>query len=363
MSTEVALARRITVACGRAHMTWPELVRLIRDVKWPDNPGFDKQGSLLGNPRQRIAILTQMIAGQKEALAHTDITQLLILSKSSKATDARDMVYAFHGLTLLTTVPNYSAPLDHSNPEYQRALKRLYIETAEQYINSIRWEPSYSNWHKLDEDQITFQLMSIIYSAGTLHQHLELPSWVPDWTFAWHLAPVFAKCVPNFLPATGKDEWSKGIRSEYRAGGDQLETFELSKHRLHLRVSALLVDTIILVNEITPAPTPNESQELSTSPVGRFGLEDVTNLSWGRHFFTTEKGYIGFTTPGTLEGDQVVILVGGDVPVVLRRVTETFGDNASRFTLMCECYVQSSTIMHGDYLKENWTDAIEINIV
>jgi hypothetical protein len=273
------------------------------------------------------------------------------------------MVYAFHGLTLLTTVPNYSAPLDHSNPEYQSELKRLYIETAEQYINSIRWEPSYSNWHKLDEDQITFQLMSIIYSAGILHQHFDLPSWVPDWTFAWHLAPVFAKSVPNFLPAAGKDEWSKGIRSEYRAGGDQLETFELAKHKLHLRVSALLVDTIILVNEITPAPTPNESQELSTSPVGRFGLEDVANLSYGRHFFTTEKGYVGFTTPGTVEGDQVVILVGGDVPVVLRRVTEASENRASRFTLMCECYVQSSTIMHGDYLKENWTDAIEINII
>jgi hypothetical protein len=344
-------------------MTWPELVRLIRDVKWPENPGFDKKASLLGNPRQRIAILTQMIAGQKEALAHTDITQLLILSKSSQATDSRDMVYAFHGLTLLTTVPNYSAPLDHSDPDYRRALKRLYIDTAEQYINSIRWEPSYSNWHKLDDGQKTFQLMSIIYSAGVLHRHLELPSWVPDWTFAWHLAPVFAKTIPNFLPATGRDEWSKGIRSEYRAGGDQMDIFELSKHQLHLRISALLVDTIVLVNEITPAPTPNESQVLSTSPISRFENEDVTNLSYGRHFFTTEQGYIGFTTPGTIESDEVAILVGGDVPVVLRRVTDKSGGSTHTFMVLCECYVQSPAVMHGDYLKQNSADAIEITIV
>jgi hypothetical protein len=205
--------------------------------------------------------------------------------------------------------------------------------------------------------------MSIIYSAGILHQHLELPSWVPDWTFAWHLAPVFAKSIPNFLSAAGKDEWCKGIRSEYRAGGDQLETFELSKHRLHLRVSALLVDTIIAVNEITPAPTPNQSQELSTSPTGYVGDEDVANLSYGRHFFTTERGYIGFTTPGTAEGDEVTVLVGGDVPVVLRRIKESPGDSTSHYLLLCECYVQSSAVMHGDYLKQNWTEAVELTIV
>lgn len=61
------------------------LVRLFRDVPLPATSGFDKHTSLLGNPRQRIAIITQMASSQKESKAHTDITQLLILGKSSKA--------------------------------------------------------------------------------------------------------------------------------------------------------------------------------------------------------------------------------------------------------------------------------------
>lgn len=111
-----------------------------------------------------------MIASQREALAHTDITQLLILGKSSDATDVRDMVYAFYGLTFLTSAVTYSR-----TPEW------LFVEITHMYLNALRYEASYHSVHGLTEHQKTFQLMSILYSAGTLHQHRPLPSWVPDW--------------------------------------------------------------------------------------------------------------------------------------------------------------------------------------
>lgn len=91
---EVALARFSVVICGSSRISWDNLVRLIRDTQLPRAKGFDKQTRLLGNPRQRIAILTQMIASQRKGLLHTDITQLLILAKSSQATDSHDKVYA-----------------------------------------------------------------------------------------------------------------------------------------------------------------------------------------------------------------------------------------------------------------------------
>ena len=72
---EVALARRTVVACGRDRMSWDSLVRLIRDVDIPHAVSFDKHMALLGNPRQRIAIITQMIASQREGLHHTDIVR------------------------------------------------------------------------------------------------------------------------------------------------------------------------------------------------------------------------------------------------------------------------------------------------
>ena len=305
--------------------------------------------SLLGNARQRLAIISQMIASQKEALAHTDITQLLILGKSSKATDPRDMVFAFYGLTYLTTAVNYSR-----SPEW------LFIEVTHMYINALRYEASYDSVHSLTEGQKTFQLMSILYSAGALHQHYELPSWIPDWTYSWHIAPVWASGIPNFVPAFGKDEWTTGIRSEHRAGDDKLETFEiLEGSRGQLRISALIFDKILLVDELTPASTPAASQEISRpSSAGH----DSPEIRYGRHFFTTINGHVGMATPGIVAGDECAILLAGDVPVILRPCPDP-ARKSRIFKLLCECYIQAPAVMSGDLLRNNWTNAEDIVLI
>lgn len=299
--------------------------------------------------------MTQMIASQKEALAHTDITQLLILGKSSKSTDVRDMIYAFYGITLLSTFPDYSR-----DPE------RLFVEVIHMYTSSILWEASYSSWHDLTEKQKAFQLMSILYSAGALHQHYSLPSWCPDWTFSWHLAPVWALTTSNFKTGTGKDEWSMGIRTEYRAGGEQIEDFEIiegSGGMHHLRVSAWIFDKIILVNDITPAATPGSSQVSAGSPTAEgTDLSDMPTLRYGRWFFTTAKGHVGLATPGISAGDEVAIILGGDVPVVVRHCPE-YDQEHRAYTLLCECIVQSPVVMRGDLLRSNWTLAEDIVFV
>lgn len=326
--------------------TRDNLVRLIRLELPPPAPGFKKRISLLGNPRQRIAIISQMIASQREALFHTDITQLLILGKSSSATDARDMIYAFYGLTYLTSAVSYS-----------RSPEDLFVEATHHYINALRYEASYRSVHSLTEEQKVFQLMSIIYSAGRLHQHHNLPSWIPDWTFSWHLAPVWASGVPNFTPSSGKDEWSLGIRSGHRAGGDVLETFDiLEGSRSQLRLSALIFDSILLVDELTPASTPAASQELP-SPGGT--EHDTPEIRYGRHFFTTEGGHVGMATPGIVTGDQCAILLAGDVPVVLRPCPDP--ERKSKiYKLLCECYIQNPAVMSGELLRNNWTAAEDI---
>ncbi|KAK4624582.1 Heterokaryon incompatibility protein 6, OR allele [Fulvia fulva] len=351
---EVALSKHTEVVCGNQHISWEALVKVIRDVKLPQAPGFDRQVSLLGNPRQRIAIITQMIASQKENRAHTDVTQLLILGKSSKATDARDMVYAFYGLTHVRTFPDYNRDVD-----------RLFVDIIHMYTGSILDESSYASWHDLTEDRKTFQLMSILYSAGALHQRIELPSWVPDWTFPWELAPIWCKTIPNFVTGSARDEWSAGIRTDFRAGGERVEDFEViegSRGMHQLRLSALNLDTILLVNEVTPASTPGSSQVLSTSPPEHREVLDPPTLRWGRHFFTTEQGYVGLATPGIAAGDDVAILLGGDVPVVLRRCPE-FNGKRKAYRLLCECYCQSAGVMHGDYFHANWTLAEDVVLI
>ncbi|CAK4034874.1 Hypothetical predicted protein [Lecanosticta acicola] len=315
----VALSRYTTVVCGLSYMTWDALVRLIRDVRPRSTCGFNKQVSLLGNPRQRVAIITQMISSQKEGLAHTDITQLLILGKSSKATDSRDKIYAFYGITHLRTFPDYSTTLE-----------RLFVDIVHMYISSVQWEASYESWHDLTPKRKAFQLMSILYT------------------------PIWCNATPHFVTGSGKDEWTTGIRTEHRAGGSNLEDFEVKEssggmHRL--RISALIVDTIVLTNEMIPAPTSGSSQELSSSPIQSSGrMSELPTLRFGRHFFTTAKGYTGLATPGISTGDEVGILLGGDVPVIMRPRPE---DDTKRraYQLLCECYVQSHAVMSGELLR------------
>jgi len=330
---EVALAKSTFVACGESRISWDNLVRLIRKTKTTNDAVFDKQSDLLGNPRQRIAIITEMIGMHRRGLAHTDITQLLIIAKSSQATDLRDMIYAFYSITLLTTFPDYT-----------RSIELLYAEIIHMYVNSIKWEMSYSKWHDLSEAQRTFQLMSILYSAGALHQHRTLPSWIPDLTFSWHLSPIWCKTTSTTLTASNRDDWSTSIRSEFRAGGWCRETFEIidRPHGMHqLQLSVIMLDTIITVSETSAASTPDVSEH-SFMP----HESDSSTLRYGRSFFRTTKGDTGIATPGVQAGDKIAIVLGGDVPVVLRPCRAD-GHTLQTFRLLCECLVQNDALMNG----------------
>ncbi|KAK3684688.1 hypothetical protein LTR37_020018 [Vermiconidia calcicola] len=342
---EVALSRFTTIAIGPHRITWDNLVRLIKDVPLPPAQGFDKQLALLGNPRQRIAILTQMIATQRERLAHTDIMQLLILAKGSKATDVRDMIYSFYALTYLRTFPDYRV-----------SVEKLYTEIAHYYANSILWDTSYSAQHDLSEEKRTQQLMSILYSAGKLHQHCNLPSWIPDWTFSWYLSPIWCKTTSNFVTGSGKDEWSIGIRSDFRAGGPVRGDFEVldGPHGAHkLRVSAMVFDTIKIIGA-TPASSPGPVKDSISPP--------DSSMKYGRTFFKTRKGVVGVATPGVEANDSLAVILGGDVPVVLRSHGGEIEESRD-YQLLCECFVQNDGIMSGELARTNWVSAEDIVLI
>lgn len=336
-------------------MSWENLISLARDrATQQQTSGFAKQEALLGNPKQRIAIITDMMSQQKAGISHADISQLLILAKGSNATHDHDKIYAFYGLTLLTTTPDYT-----------RSVESLYVEVARDYINAI--EACYAAWKDLADATRTFQLMSILYSAGALHQHYTLPSWVPDWTYTWHLAPIWAKTAPTLLSAPSRDARTESVRSEYRAGGERREQIIATDYGPRLRLSAVILDTIAttdtsaldsdpgLTNDqlaSTSPPTSSSSKEQKQPPHSTIPFHPTPTATYGRASFRTQKeGFAGLATPGVQPGDVLAILLGGDVPVVLRPLPPPWNSAQRPFRLLCECFVLSREVMCGEVVE------------
>ena len=65
---------------------------------------------------------------------------------------------------------------------------------------------------------------------------------------------------------------------------------------------------------------PQSRAELGNFELGHI-LRDIDIATHGRHFITTKKRYFGFAPKKTGEGDLVVVLAGGDLPYIIRRVS------------------------------------------
>ncbi|KAF9893477.1 hypothetical protein FE257_010789 [Aspergillus nanangensis] len=81
--------------------------------------------------------------------------------------------------------------------------------------------------------------------------------------------------------------------------------------------------------------------ELGSSKVN---INSLMGMVLGRRVMRTQNGYIGLAPPGAQKGDQVVLLEGGRVPYLLRKVDD------ESYKLVGECYVHG--IMYGEAFDE-----------
>ncbi|KAG8165586.1 hypothetical protein KVR01_004138 [Diaporthe batatas] len=168
---EVALARDVTVVCGRHAARWDELCRLCGWIA--DNSGIllrvmekhrtnPNRGQRLGrveapfrNPG-RIMAARDLRDGAKDPAV---LQQLLLRFRNFQAADPRDRIFSLLGLAL---------PADQVDPDlrpnYRISVEDLYIQVASRIL-------------RRDADPL------ILSVAGVGHRRsLDLPSWVPDWT-------------------------------------------------------------------------------------------------------------------------------------------------------------------------------------
>ena len=80
----------------------------------------------------------------------------------------------------------------------------------------------------------------------------------------------------------------------------------------------------------------------------RYGvlLHSLVKARRSRVIFITEGGRLGIASDKVLPGDMITMLLGGEVPVVLR----PFGDEVEHYTYIAESYVHG--FMDGEGLVE-----------
>jgi hypothetical protein len=70
---------------------------------------------------------------------------------------------------------------------------------------------------------------------------------------------------------------------------------------------------------------------------------ELTQFALGRRFFITRNGYFGLGPQAARQGDRIVVLLGVDVPLVLRRLDKTHH-------VVGEAYVHG--IMNGEAVEQ-----------
>jgi hypothetical protein len=72
--------------------------------------------------------------------------------------------------------------------------------------------------------------------------------------------------------------------------------------------------------------------------------QTVSVCTAGRRFCVTNGGRFGFLPPGAVAGDQVCVLLGGEVPFVVRRTEH------DTYRLIGECYIHG--VMYGEVMED-----------
>lgn len=414
---ELALSREAIVQCGPHSMPWQDLSKAVlygHEMRMPIFTSLEHQRYL--DEMESFRLIRQ--SGEQVKLL-----LLLTLSRSRRATEKKDRIYALCGLADDVG----SDDLD-IKPEYSKSVRfeDVYRETAE---NILRQSTS-------------LDLLSV--RRVTHNSKSQLPTWVPDWSVpdTW-----FGMFLPGAPEKSGYKHWATPaeLRSVITFPEDgticlsghtvdrieaiscktderQLSTGYLSLFFKHIpREQAVLNDwenfcQFQANHEYTPTGERIFDAYLQTLLVGNLegGLDDAkqcyelyeqyyrskfrgipslilrwlgflvmipVSIAWirllmksqeafmslpeslaafymalatikSRRMFRTSSGYIGLAPTLARKGDEVVLLYGGRVPLILRRVRKS-----EKWNLIGDCYVHG--IMKGEgFAREKCHDIL-----
>ncbi|OTA87754.1 hypothetical protein M434DRAFT_23855 [Hypoxylon sp. CO27-5] len=426
---ELAMARQDPlVVCGHKSVTWSTLMKasafvsrklfteigmVQRKPRENDNQGTlgdNSVGEGGGPPEEeeeeveilgmrKIDVLDDLYKSIK-AQGGESLRKLLMISRTSEATDPRDRIYALLGL-LKTEVPDSQDPESSIIVDYRKPAAEVYAD-ATAYMFAQGEGPYFLSWIFLPGMSAAAPHVPNL-PPTTLQP--PLPSWVPD--FSRQVAGKATQPNGNlFQPPAGISASGPGAGCN---NGKRL------KDKRTLQVEGIFVDTIeevvflgtsfssyldqlahiislceiarqrpcllepsvrplmeqfkkkeplwkILVSNkrftsgYDPAPASYEAMysSLLSNPDQQNEYRDCLTSNVGKQsFFTTTSGFVGTCVPDSLKGDVVAILFGSPVPFVLRPQSETIqiaGKERPTHCLIGASYVGG--IMNGEMVDE-----------
>ncbi|KAH7348375.1 heterokaryon incompatibility protein-domain-containing protein [Rhexocercosporidium sp. MPI-PUGE-AT-0058] len=372
---EISLATSSSVVAGKCSIDW-ELFRLGLYWVWTR---IDDINQLLGvhcieDPFTN-SIYGLLTVSDRTVETATTLLLALDLTKKSFCFDKKDRLFAIRGLLIADAQQLITT-------DYALRTEQVYKATT------ISYTMFYENPNILTYCVLQSPPLDV-----------EAPSWVPDFSFQeapQHLRPMGADgSAPGYYSFEEGDilavqgvkvteiigVWASNITQKSTDGelGDVCFTWgkQLSLSAAYV-AGGLMEDVLIeaiLCGQIEENALTNFGyvksghfcKELLLPTGNSEGKEDnefneidsafvfqlFRRLAIGRAFFTTAEGYIGVCPESAQIGDCVVVILGCEVPLVLR----PYEDNKENFIVVGECYVPG--IMNAEAilgrLPPGWT--------
>ncbi|KAK5166962.1 uncharacterized protein LTR77_007691 [Saxophila tyrrhenica] len=402
---EVVLNPNVELVLGPSMLTWDDLESVVALLEGPMPRVWQldqaisaselpfsrinrirlRHQRLIATPISPVQIEAQFdnhVYSEPESMIDEDddpqLLDLLLMSRGLGATDPRDKVYALLGLGKHDINPDYSMSPESVFTDF--ALQTVGVVTEMQARRRAASLEMLSHLREVRRAMILFSC------AGRHNQKLKLPSWVPDWT-------TNLSCRPLVF----------GLSHRFAAGGDKLATFDWQPD-FGLLLCGKLLDSVQDVGSVhlsdtsstnshdlikkwleeakqiaftriarSPGSTMNVDafeamrrdisickhgyyitaaqkgrrnsllHEVDTSDDASHSASQTLTLgpTRGRVVFASGTGYVGLVPHGTREGDLIFVVLGADVPYVLRPLEEGEG-----YELIGEAFVQG--VMAGE---------------
>lgn len=335
------------------------------------------------------------VLNETEQDENPDLLDLLFMSRDLGTSDPRDKIYALLGIGQHDISPDYSMTPESVFTEF--ALQTIGLVTGSMPTKTSSAVESKAHGIYVRRAWI------LLSCAGRHNQQLKLPSWVPDWTYNLQCRPLVFGVGQRFSaggsrlgvfdwhPDSGLQLCGKLFDTVFKAGRVHLDYDgqELSPASHDLiaewwREAAQVTATRVVRS---PGSTTNVDAfealrrdlyickhgyyigDSHNHPQRRGSLLDESDLASdpqhsalktltlgptrGRVMFVSATGWVGLVPYGTREGDLVFVIIGADVPLVLRQLDDGY-------ELIGEAYVQG--IMNGEAMEMDWLGVQDVMI-